>query len=138
MIKWLTIFCAGFLVLPAGAQVNSADSFTSELQRIKRATHSSVSRQFVIIEPLDSDSFPRTSLNPNLVPLDPNLLAVSCERIKKALLAELGLADQWHAKINPQLHPFRIPDEAVVVTTVKFGSQWNYRVELPDHMAPTK
>ncbi|MDB6125182.1 MAG: hypothetical protein JWQ71_4175 [Pedosphaera sp.] len=138
MIKWLTIICVGLLVLPAGAQVNPADSFAGELQRMKRSVHSSVSRQFVIFEPSESDPFPRTSPNANLVRLDPDLLAISCERIKKALLAELGLSDQWHAKINLQLHPFQTPDEAVVVTTVKFGNQWNYRVDLPDRMESSR
>src|SRR4051812_28481522 len=138
MIKWLSIICAGLLAVPAGAQVNVNGAFASELQRARRSAHSSLSRQFVIFESSEPNPFTRPFLGTNLVRLEPNLLTVSCERIKKAVLTELGMADEWHAKINLQLHPYQSPDEEVVITTVKFGSQWNYRVSLPDRMEPTR
>src|ERR1043166_3369278 len=39
------------------------------------------------------------------VRLDPTLLAVSCERVKSALLEELGMKDQWRGKILVVLDP---------------------------------
>src|SRR5207237_7827101 len=39
--------------------------------------------------------------------LDPALLAVSCERIKAAVLDELTTKDQWRSKIYVFLHPVR-------------------------------
>jgi hypothetical protein len=75
---------------------------------------------------------------PDLVRLDAPLLAVSCERIKQALLAALQATDQWHDKVYIFLHPARSADEDIVVTTTRFADSWNYRIDSPDNVDPTR
>src|SRR5258706_15363553 len=42
------------------------------------------------------------------VRLDPTLLAISCERVKSALLEDLSLKDQWRVKIYLFLSPAEV------------------------------
>src|ERR1700709_1144740 len=52
---------------------------------------------------------------PDMLTLQPALLAVSCERIKQRLLHELNTPDQWRGKVFVVLHPARTPEDAVNV-----------------------
>ena len=64
--------------------------------------------------------------------LEPEPVAVSCERIKQALLRELGMADHWHGQIHVRL---RRRDEMTgrpFVGVVRFADRWDYEVNLPD------
>jgi len=71
--------------------------------------------------------------NRSLVRLEPTLVAVSCERIKQALLNELGVTqDKWHGKIYVVLHRAQSVDEQFAVTTEKFTDGWSYRIDAPD------
>jgi hypothetical protein len=140
MFKWLTIICAGLFVYESAAQVKSPDMFASELQHLRSSTHYSVTRQFIVFDPGPPDVYTRPMVvaNTNQLLLDPSLLTVSCERIKKALLTELGLRDQWQGKITLQTHPIRSIGEEVVVTSTRYANQWNYRVDLPERMEAGK
>lgn len=69
---------------------------------------------------------------PGMVALQPALTAVSCERIKKELLRELGMRDEWHGKIFVVLQPARSADDPVAVAPEWFGGNWNCGIELPD------
>src|ERR1700744_6213195 len=51
--------------------------------------------------------------SPDVVTLQPALLAVSCERVKQALLHELDMRDQWQGKIFVVLRPARSVDELI-------------------------
>jgi hypothetical protein len=68
------------------------------------------------------------------VNVDPNLLAVSCERIKEVLLAELGLKDEWRGKIALFLRPVRADNEPIRVTSTHYTDGWGYRLEIPDQV----
>jgi hypothetical protein len=140
MFKCLTIVCAGLLTYECAAQVKAPDSFASELQHLRSSTHYSVTRQFVVLDPGPPDIYARPMVvaNTNLLRVDPSLLAVSCERIKRALLTELGLPDQWQGKVTLQTHPVRSMGEEVVVTSTRYENQWSYRVDLPDRMETGK
>ena len=68
------------------------------------------------------------------VRLDPTLLAVSCERIKSAVLEELAMKDSWRGKILISLHPLRDDHEPIVVTAVHYTDGWNYQMEIPEQV----
>lgn len=68
------------------------------------------------------------------VRLDPALLAVSCERIKAALLDELAMKDHWRGSISIFLHPVEKDHEPIVVTSSHYTDGWNYRLEIPDQV----
>lgn len=81
---------------------------------------------------------PEFATNSPVVHLEATLLAVSCERIKQALLNTLNVPDQWRGKISISLQPFHSADEDIVVTSQQFTDGWNYRVDLPDVIEPTR
>jgi len=68
------------------------------------------------------------------VRLDPTLLAISCERIKTAVLEELAMKDQWRGKIYISLHPVRDDQEPIVITSVHYTDGWNYSMEIPEQV----
>jgi hypothetical protein len=140
MLKWVPIICAALFAGSVHARSGSSDSFVGELQILKHSTHYSLTRQFVIISSRDvPNAYARMpSSATNLVRLDPNFLAVSCERIKKALLAELGAPDRWRGKISLQLHSFNNAAENVVITSTKYGDRWSYWVDLPDRIEKSR
>ncbi len=70
--------------------------------------------------------------NQSFVRLEPTLAAVSCERIKEALLSELGAAAPWRGTIYLVLHPARTPADTITVTSERFKDGWQYRVDFPD------
>ena len=65
------------------------------------------------------------------VRLEPALLAVSCERIKQAMLGELQIKDQWQGTIHMLLDSSRQPHAPILVTSVRHADGWSYRVSLP-------
>ena len=133
--------CTGFTVLfyallfplSAHAQFSPAETGSAN----------STSGQFVVIagqsvSPLAS--LPVIATNTSLVRLDPSLLAVSAERIKKSLRHQLGIGQSapWSGKIFLALHPAQSPDEDVTIQSSRFGNGWNYRVDLPDIVSRTR
>jgi len=70
--------------------------------------------------------------------VDPALLAVSCERIKQAVLNELGAKDEWLGTISVFLHPVQRFDEPIDITTIHHRRSWSYRVEMPDQVERTR
>ncbi|HWD94643.1 MAG TPA: hypothetical protein VG938_20105 [Verrucomicrobiae bacterium] len=69
---------------------------------------------------------------PEMVTLEPALLAVSCERIKRALLRQLDTRDQWQGKIFVVLRPARSADDPITVVPERLGGNWDCGMELPD------
>lgn len=132
MLKFLIICGVGILVVFGGAPVEGRQDF----QRLfGGGTHRSLSGQFVVLEPPVTDNYPYYPASAsNYVRLDPTLLAVSCERIKHAVLAELDARDQWRGKIYFDLHHTRSLDENILVNPILLGNQWTYRVSLPDFL----
>jgi hypothetical protein len=66
------------------------------------------------------------------VRLDPAALAVTCERIKEAVLGEIEMADYWQSTINVRIFPVRDDNESVQFTTVRYRDGWGYELEMPD------
>ncbi|HTD88729.1 MAG TPA: hypothetical protein VK850_19315 [Candidatus Binatia bacterium] len=66
------------------------------------------------------------------VRLDPSALAVTCDRIKEALLGEIDLADQWQSAVHIRLFPMRDDNEPVQFTSVCYRDGWGYELEMPD------
>ena len=121
----LILFCG--IALLRGAEVTvqrPGDSFTR-----------SRSGQFLVY----GNPAPRPLLRPlsmtvvtNWVRLQPTLLAVSCERIKEALLLELAAQDDWQGKFYLRLRPIRSPADLIEVTSARMGHEWHYNVAMPD------
>lgn len=72
------------------------------------------------------------------VRLDPTLLAVSCERIKAAVLEELAMKDVWRGKVYISLHPVHDDREPIVVTSMHYADGWHYRMEIPEQVDATR
>lgn len=70
--------------------------------------------------------------NAGKVKLEPALVAVSCERIKRTLLSALGVSDRWRGKIYLALHRAAAGEEKIVVTSIRYGDGWNYQISLPE------
>jgi hypothetical protein len=64
------------------------------------------------------------------------LLAVSCERIKSALLRELGLRDQWRGQIHVRLVTTTSSTQQPSFTAHHFADGWRYFVVTPDEIRP--
>ena len=75
-----------------------------------------------------------TNAEVSYVRLDPALLAVSCERIKSAVLAELGMGDLWKGKVYISLQPVRADREPIVLTSVRYRDGWSYGLEIPEQV----
>ena len=98
----------------------------------------SSSGQFIVYGPLTVDlpsHLAGLSANTNYIILEPTLLAVSCERIKRILWLELGATAPWRGRIYLNLHPAGAADEWVTIVSEKFADGWTYRVELPNLLA---
>ncbi len=66
--------------------------------------------------------------------LDPALTAVSLERIRQAVLSDLGLDDRWRGLITITTTPVEEDDPQVQVTSVHYADGWGYRVSLPERI----
>jgi hypothetical protein len=126
---WLGVWLA---VSAARARAGSAEEFRRE---ILAPTHYSVSRQFIAHDAPVTSTY---SFDPgnaiNLTRLDPDLLVISCERIKQAMLIRLGARDEWKGRIILDLHHCQNPNETLLVTPIITGQDWEYRIQLPDVM----
>ena len=69
--------------------------------------------------------------NQNLLPLEPAFLAVSCERIKQALYANLGVTAPSRGIVYLTILPAWGPEKDFAYTTERFGNNWIYRLALP-------
>jgi hypothetical protein len=131
------LFCcfAAFTALALNAPVRAGvlpDDFTRHLTA---GAHYSLSRQFVVYDEDQAGWLPSTIDEANVVRLEPNLLTVSCERIKRALMKELGIhVDQWQGQITIQLHPAENLDEQIPLTSTVSDTGWAYRMDMPDAM----
>ncbi len=99
------------------------------------------SGQFVVYGP-PPQTGPATrasdSSGTNLIRLEPPLVAISCERIKHAMLLELGAPDRWQGRFYIVLHPGAPPDQTIQVTSSRFANGWLYRVDMPAQLEPDR
>jgi len=102
-------------------------------------TVNSRSGQFVVRGPslaqLSTDS---AFANSTLIELDPNILAVTCERIKQALLRELTMADLWRGRIYLQINSSLSTNQPPIVFAKPYLDGWQYQVELARSIEKSK
>ena len=98
--------------------------------RVVRTVNSS-SGQFVVRGPAIAQVPNNSGLDDStLIELDPNVLAVTCERIKQALLRELTLADLWRGRVYLEINSALSTNQAPIVFAKPFLDGWQYQVEL--------
>lgn len=71
-----------------------------------------------------------------LIPLYPDPLAVSCERIKSAVLAELRLPDRWRGKVHVTIDPRAPADAFPAATGRRYLEGWHFALRLPPEIEP--
>jgi hypothetical protein len=84
--------------------------------------------------PLNTEHFGGTTNGLSYVRLDPRVFAVSCERIKEAVLSELGMTDHWRGMIAVVLHPTQYDHEPIEVTSTRYKNNWGYRMDIPERV----
>lgn len=67
----------------------------------------------------------------NVIDIDPKALAITCERVKKAVLGELGMNDQWRGNVHVFVAPANRPRQPVEILPTRYGDGWHYKVALP-------
>ena len=95
--------------------------------------------QFVVYGPAPKDS---TLLQPApksqaVLELNTALLVVTAERIKTALLSELGLGDQFRSTIHLVLDPAAASRDVLITSTLS-SDGWRYSVQLPPEIESAK
>jgi hypothetical protein len=100
---------------------------------------SSASGQFAIVDRSGPPppALPVSSKAKGFFDLEPPFLAVSCERIKGALNAELGTQIQWQGKINLTISPIRNSSDDYAISVDRFRNGWRYQVNLPQRVEQT-
>ena len=64
--------------------------------------------------------------------LDPSLTAVSMDRIRQAVAAELGLNDRWRSPVQITTRPMREDNPRILITSVHYTDGWGYRMDVPE------
>ncbi len=88
-------------------------------------------------EPLRSPTLPgmAKSNKTGVVQFEPNLAAISAERVKTAIWRRLGVTGTWQGKIRIALVPGLAPDQNVRMASTLFREGWQYRLEIPRDVA---
>jgi hypothetical protein len=68
------------------------------------------------------------------VSLQPDLLAVTAERIKRRLELQLGADDRWSSVVHLQLRDARQITGPLVINTSVLRDGWRYQIVLPDRI----
>jgi hypothetical protein len=81
---------------------------------------------------------PKPGAASGFVDLEPALLAIGCERLKEAMLFELGAPDLWKGHIDVMINS-ALPegDEPFLVATIRPGG-WSYSLEVPKSAKPDR
>ena len=128
----LAVFGAAVAVF-MGALLGVAEELPSSIPGL--ITARSHSGQFVVYAARSAPPPLRVAnlaTNQHFVRLEPTLAAVSCERIKQLLMRELGATAPWRGHIYVVLYPARGASDTVTITSERFKSGWDYRVDFPD------
>jgi len=102
-------------------------------------TVKSSSGQFVVRGPAIAQLSTNSAFGDStLIELDPNILAVSCERIKQALLRELSMMDLWRGRVYVEFNPMLTANQAPVIFAKPYLDGWQYQVEMARSIQRTK
>lgn len=118
---WLLVAA---LILPAPAR--GVTVFSRSGQFVVQSRYASASSLSLVGVQADSGR----------VVLQPEALAVGCERVKAALLSELGLPDQWRGKIHVKLRTATAPDQLPVASASQYSDGWHFALVTPDELRP--
>lgn len=89
----------------------------------------------------DSSSTPTLSVldapaDATQVALAPDPLAVSCERVKSAVLWEVGAPDQWRGKVHVTIRSRLSRNKDPHLVSTRFADGWEYSLGVPGQMNP--
>jgi hypothetical protein len=102
-------------------------------------TVTSTSRQFSVTGGESGGFFPVGRDNrPGLVTLEPELLTVSAERIKSALLSELHEPDRFQGRIQLFIRPVGPEAMPIGIVSTHYADGWQYTVEVPERVDEKK
>ncbi len=94
----------------------------------------SVSTQFVV-RGQPQRSMLAANAREDFAYLDPSTLAVTAERVKRALTHELGWGDRWRGIIYLNIRPVRGDNHQPDIIVFRSDRGWSYRVDLPDEIS---
>lgn len=94
----------------------------------------SVSKQFVV-RGTPQRSALAAGAKDDYAYLDPATLAVTCEKVKRALEQELGWGDRWRGIIYLNIHPVRRDRETPDIRALQTDRGRAYRIDLPDEIS---
>ncbi len=162
-MKFLTILITACCVVgSAFAQGAPNVGNLKELQEALQKVRNSKSRsgQFTvcammqrsIARPADSTKIPlagtwalalqppprRATSSVEFVEVDPALLAIGCERLKDALLFELGAGDAWRGRIEIAINSALPEGEEPFLIATLHRDGWMYELELPKKAKPDR
>lgn len=95
------------------------------------------SGQFVVAAPGPGARFAgelAATNTPGWIELEGPSLVLTCERVKHALLWELGALDRWQGTIYVVVNPAMTNNQAPLIGAQVFRQGWQYRLELPARM----
>lgn len=126
LLGW-AIVIAGGRAAPPGVTIGSG-----------RVTAVSQSGQFVIVGPAPSPGVKGQRLAPvgdkPQVPIHPDLLAVTCERVRRAVNLRLGAPDRAGLPVHFEVRPAHFEEGPITVHPRLFRDGWKFFAELPDSM----
>ena len=70
----------------------------------------------------------------DVVFLDPQMLAVGCERVKQTLAKELGWGERWHGTIYVNIQPLQSDNAWPTIRPFRTQDGWRYRLDVPDEI----
>ena len=129
-LQGVASLCAGVLLL-AGARFCAS---AAQIPVLRSESVRSSSGQFIIQAPGLGGPVGNASLagrKGDLLQLEPGFVGVSCERIRQALLRELGPTGPWQGKIYVEVQMGRAAGQPVTITSERFLNGWQYRLQLP-------
>jgi hypothetical protein len=95
--------------------------------------------QFIVRAPAISTAETRSSREDRtLIEFDPNILAITCERIKQALLWELTMPDLWRGRIYIEVSSALATNQAPIIMAKPYLDGWQYQMELPRRIEKPK
>lgn len=99
----------------------------------RRDAVSSITGQFIVSRPERLMAFQKKPVDEDdeRVELTPDLVAVSCERIKGEFLRSLGLRDEAGGPVYISINSNKPEDEIILVVARIYQNRWVYEVELP-------
>lgn len=120
-----------FAILAAALPLQAA------LPKVQPPTQSS-SGQFVVYGPRPTPGHPTQNdqlADDMVLQLETDLLAITCERIKRAFLTELQQPDRWRGRVTMRIETTWSGDRPIQMDSGWFSDGWRYQVSLPPQVS---